>query len=519
VPVLQRALPAGKVPVPSARPDLAVFEELLAGQSGPTRRPSGVIDPGALEGLRSRLLERIPAAPELETLRIWPWWPWWPWWDCDADIIFQVKQQCRGQTQIILDEGFLDTRWDIPTTLNVTLVADDNACCIQNPPPPEGNCMVITAACEDLVDNIGGNPGAPAAPIGYANPGWVAALGDRPYAGVVPISGLFGDTANVGYYEFEWATNPLGPWNPMPPLAAGDFGRVFWGPGLPAGPVGFHGVPFTFTTISGRRVVESREDFEANNAPGSWGLTRFWVSNRDLLMNWLAEGTFADGTYYLRARAWDLAAGNLVNSRVLPLCDTEEANSLVLTVDNRVTGPASGHPLGPPHPCGPGTVHICTTEPDTDFLQVLINGVAAGACATINAETGGTLDIDFLAHDPDGHLAYYTLSANYGINQTIDLLSVAGATLTAGTPPGAVPPAAQVGPTYADALGQMAVSPIWRGGTIRLHIPNLRNAFPVTCCYQLALNAYKRTIVNCTYDVTASGAHANLSEFSLTVIV
>ena len=52
-------------------------------------------------------------------------------------------------------------------------------------------------------------------------------------------------------------------------------------------------------------------------------------------------------------------------------------------------------------------------------------------------------------------------------------------------------------------------------GSLRLHIPDLRNAFPETCCYQLELRAYKRTIVSC-YD---GAGHNNLSEYSLTVII
>jgi hypothetical protein len=549
MPVIRRELKLRKLPLPSPKPDLSIFEELLT--DGPviqSPRTSGLtgantamraladvrgedlekvvpsINPGALESLQKRLQERLPVIPELERLRLWPWWPWAPWWDCTPDIIFRAIQNCTGEEKVIVDESVFSTRWDIPTTLNVSLVANSEACCIHNPPPPRGNCVIVTAACDIPVNNIGGNPGAPPAPEGFVNPGLVAALGDRPFAGVVPISGLFGGTANVDYYEFEWATAPAGPWNAMPPLAAGNFPRQFWGPALPAGPVGFHYAPFTFTPISGRNVIESREHFEANNGAGTWGLTRWWTYNRDALMVWLTENNFADGTYYLHVRGWTRPGytGPLTNSRILPLCDTEEAELLVLTLDNRVApGPASGHPLGPVHPCGSGTVHTCTTEPDTDFLQVRINGNPAEACANVDATGGGTLDIDFLAHDPDGHLAYYTLQATYGDNLVVDLLAAPGVVLTPGSPAGMVPAAAQVGPTYADALTlpQTATSPIWVGGTINLHIPDLRNVFRETCCYQLELRAYKRTIVSCNGDVTSSSAYSNLSEYSLTVVV
>ncbi|HCX29318.1 MAG TPA: hypothetical protein DHU55_06025, partial [Blastocatellia bacterium] len=87
------------------------------------------IDPSALASLRDKLVARLPAAPELERLRLWPWWPWEPWWDCTPDIIFKVTQDCVEPNKVIVDENVWQTRWDIPTNLNVTLTATD-ACCI-----------------------------------------------------------------------------------------------------------------------------------------------------------------------------------------------------------------------------------------------------------------------------------------------------------------------------------------------------------------------------------------------------
>lgn len=48
-----------------------------------------------------------------------------------------------------------------------------------------------------------------------------------------------------------------------------------------------------------------------------------------------------------------------------------------------------------------------------------------------------------------------------------------------------------------------------------LRIANLKQAFPVSCSYQLELRAYKRTIDSCDHDFD----HRNLSQFSLTVKV
>ena len=86
---------------------------------------------------------------------------------------------------MIYSENVFQTRWNIPTNLNVTLVANEEACCIPTPPPPpEGDCVLITSLCGDPgvpVSTIGGNLGAPAAPVGYAEPGGR----DRPFAEVV----------------------------------------------------------------------------------------------------------------------------------------------------------------------------------------------------------------------------------------------------------------------------------------------------------------------------------------------
>ena len=544
LPILQRDPTLGKLRLPSPTPNLSIFENLLRDDSrlarplrsatqaettsrfasqAANRRASLTsnptnIDPSALASLRDKLVARLPAAPELERLRLWPWWPWEPWWDCTPDIIFKVTQDCVEPNKVIVDENVWQTRWDIPTNLNVTLTATD-ACCIPicNQPSdcPEGDCLVISQACDDPVSNIGGNIDAIAAtPVGYVNPGAVSAYGDRPFAEQVPISGVFGSGASVDYYEFEWATNLLGPWNPMPPAAAGNFSRQYWGPQLPAGPVGWYWVPFSFTPISGRNVVETREHFEAANGVGTWGVSRFWVYNVDLLMDWLPKNSFADGTYYLHVRGWDLVAGNLTNDRILPMCDTEEENYIVLTIDNRTTDGSDGHPAPntPGHPCGSGTVHLCTMEPDTDIVNVTIGGQVVGPCTNVQASPGSPLVVDFYAYDPDGHLAEYSLIATYGENLYTDLISLADSIVSLG---GTAVPAAglQVGPDYGAALGQAATSPIWRGGAVRLTINDSSLAFPEPCCYQLELRAYKRTIVGC-YDGFGYG---NLSEYSFGV--
>ena len=479
-------------PIPTPRPSLAVFDELLAENGEARLAPSPAVDAASLAALRPKLLERLPVAVELEKLRIWPWWPWQPWWDCTPDIIFKAKQNCQGIERVIVDESAWDARWDIPSDLAVTRVANDDACCIGDNDQPEGNCVVVASVCGSLVNAIGGNAGAAAAPAGYLNPGLVATAGDRPFAGTASIVALFGNTANVDYYEFEWAPTAAGPWASLPPPAAGGVTRVFWGPALPAGPVGFHAAGFPFQVVGGRLVAESREHFEATNDPGSWGLTRFWVSNRDLLINWQSSA-FPDGTYYLRLAGYALVAPDTLGpQQILPLCNTPDENGLVLTIDN-ATSPE---------------------EPAADIVDVRINGASAGPCSNIDASKGGVLEIDFIAYDVDEHLAYYSLIATYGEDLAVDLLGAAGATVTP-VPLLGVPAADFEGPSYGAALGQGAASPNWRAGGLRLTVPDLRNAFPVTCCYQLELRVYKRTVVSCDYDYTPN----KLTYYSLTVVV
>jgi hypothetical protein len=96
----------------------------------------------------------------------------------------------------------------------------------------------------------------------------------------------------------------------------------------------------------------------------------------------------------------------------------------------------------------------------------------------------------------------------------IDLLALSGATLTP-MAQGSVPAADFVGNTYAKAKVEGAPAPIWKGGGMRLHIPDLHGAFPQTCCYQIELRVYNRTIVNCDGSLPFRA----FSYYSLTVQV
>jgi hypothetical protein len=551
--LLREEVKLTRIPTPGPQPDPAVFRALLGepGVAAPRSRRllashtqaagqavrAGSIDPGSLESLRTQLVAKLPAVQEFERLRLWPWWPWWPWWDCDPDIIFKVVQNCHGQDRVIVDETIWDARWDVPTNLNVTLVANDQACCITQGSTclDGGECAFISDICEDNIGNIGGNPGALAAPIGFLNPGLVDIGGDRPYSGTVPLRGCVGTA--VDYYEFLFSTAGFGgPWNPLPVAADGGFTRSYWDNGLKK----WIDVPFPFTSISdgvtNHNVIESLPHYETNNGAKLWDA--FTV---DLLMELVTQNVLADGTYYLRMQGWTRAgyAGNLANAQILPVCGSQDLTGVVVTIDNHLVTAGPTDLNG--HPCGAGTVHQCTTEPDTQVVSVQIlhsdnTTTDVGACGNVTINDTDMLIIDFVAYDPDPqpHFGYYTLALNYDVNLTTNLLdpSLSGWSLTPSPiPPIWAPPAAQVGPNYGDpnpvlsALSQGAVSPIWAGGAMRLTVKaksdaNHKGAFPYTCCYQLQLYAHKRTIggggASCDHSFWNQW---NVTEYSFTINV
>jgi hypothetical protein len=274
-------------------------------------------------------------------------------------------------------------------------------------------------------------------------------------------------------------------------------------------------------------VVESKEHFEATGGLPGWNSTRFWIGDNVYLLVPLDTSQFANatpGTFQFRVVGWQLSGGGLVNRKVLPLCGTDgqTPDVFVLTFDNQLNDKAT-HPAS--HNCGLG-VHICTQEPDNFISSVTINGVQIGPCGNAAAATG-TAEIDFLVTEDHGCLASYTLYSTWGVNDTRNLLDPQwGGVVTAivpGTQTGwsAVPASnpSNAG-FYGVALHQGAVAPYWYGGQYRLTIP-AANAFPVPCCYQLQLYAYRRTIVgyqsNVSFYCDHGYAQYNLTELNIGV--
>ncbi len=535
---LQKVPGLTNIPRPQPKPDLRIFEKLLGDNSyliPPSARKKSIAAlgnelPTILSEIQKPLQQKLPLIPELEKYHIWPWWPWWPWRDCTPDINFKVTQFCEVKEKVILNEGWLDTRWNISTNTHVNLYTTEG-CPINCGEEPEGNCLLLTHACSSTLDSIGGNLDAPLTPIGYYNPANLADpasfsnSNDRPFAGSVSIWGEFGDGADADYYEFEYFDTGTGNWEPLPPGSCSGFSRSYFGPPL-GGPLvpPYHTyyVSFPLESIDGKSVIKTRRYFETLNG-FNIGATHWWMNNKDLLLLWNTETYFANGTYKLRAKSYKLVGGHLVASAISPQvlhqCGTENDNNIVLTTDNRVL---TGSPDAAGHACGSGTVHVCTSEPESAFISIKIihpDGTESQItpCSENQINDTDTLQVDFAAHDPEGHLMQYTLHSNYGENLTIDLLdsSLDAWSLTSGTPVSYAPAAVQVGPGYGAALGQGATSPHWYGGTIRLSV-KAREAFPQTCCYMLKLYTYKRNIVSCHYS---DSIYSNYSEYSFLVRV
>lgn len=526
------------IPLPDPPPDFEALQPYLETLGTALRvlesRQVGLAAPQAAALAEAEIVKRLPPAPELEVLHVWPWWPRR---DCQPDLLFRVTQECRGEVQVIYNETLSQTRWNAPTDVTVTLLANENACCIPVcEDPPCGDCFKWAEVGCTPVMNIGGNdPLAPVAAdlLGFAFPGST----DVAFARTLSITGVFGTLSGVDYYEIEYSRDGS-PFAPLPLNSLGAFTRVFWGPPCPGGPAQWNTPSFPVMTKQDAAsvdhfVYESREHFEQNCTPGSWGNAafpgggRFWTSNRDLALVWVTAALDAitgnetpllpDGLYTLRVVGYrDDGTGNLTDRQVMTRCDTDEEEHLVIRLDNRTV---PNHPPSVPgHPWGPGFVHVGTLDPDCDFVTLIKNqGMAGelevGACDIVELTDTDQLTVRFSvtvpAPDSDRHLGGYWMTVHHSESAVFDAIAASVGGVPVPFPPN---PAVHPGPTYALAVAQGETRPWWGGGTFQLVLPG--SAFPETCAYLFRLHAWKRAFSGCG---PIEWFHDNDAEFSITI--
>ena len=490
-----------RLAAPTLIPSLTTIAHVLD-KSDLVQSDLASLDPKILDEVRWQLLERLPASPELEKLAIWPWAPWTPWFDCTPDLIFKATQDCGDGRVVVYDEDITQTRDNVPDELDVVLVASSAACC--RPEDPEDECLIVDTVCASGMDHVAGNVGAPPAPAavtGYrvTNVDGVDQAIDRPFGGSVPVSHNPSDLVGIDFYALEHSVDGGVTYNPLPAGASGPFARRWMlFPGPTTGNESFAPV-----TVGPYEVYETRRHFEDTHY-GDWSPigSRFWLGTNYNLLSPIDSTKLADGLHHFKVVAFVQTAPDEFAKSDEPVltCDGKTEAGFVLRIDNRVIS-AIGHDLD--HNCGAG-IHTCTEEPDTHIEAVRVNGTAVGPCDTI-MDREGDVQIDFLAHDPDGHLDWFELKSHYGNSSVVDLLG-----------PGATLVSLDGGPdasTYAGALADPvggATRPVWSGGRFRLTLPG-ETAFPVACCYLLRLEARKRTVESCETDVR------NVSEMTLGV--
>ena len=509
------------IPTPDPQPDLRFFEALLpksaSKQIDPSTASAGVQTTETsiarfitnAERIRPQVAEILPKYPG----PWWPWYPWQPWYDCNPDVIFTVTQECEGKVVTIVDQGFADVQPNIPTNYNVTLLANDNACCRPDHHVcGDEDCLILTHACSIERLSIAQDVSTPAALdiAGFVNPGLALTQGenaDRPFAGSIVVQGTTecmgpdADYYEVEYSRYDTLTNSWTSYVPIPVASLGGFTRTYLE--FPGGPPIWHHPPFSPQPIGTRNVYESRLHFESTHP---W----LCMANCEVLFVWLTDSsTWADGLYKLRLHPYkDLGGGNL-QSQWLNSCGENQISELALRLDNRPLPDPSHLPSAPNHPCGPGTVHLCSVQPDVDVQEVRLYHAADSsmelidACGLYDYAAGDHMEIDIYVYDIDKHLGFYTFIDTFGENGARDLLT--GTTISSA---GADFP----GPNYSNAVSDGATAPSWQGGLITITIPadKMCEKFPISCCYQLELRAYKRTIVDCNSNYL----HNNLAEYS-----
>lgn len=507
---------------PQPGPDPALLQSLFGralAASGSRRTLPAAPGMAAASSLSAEaLLKVLPPSAEMEALHVWPWWPWG---NCGPNIVFEATQFCHDRFNVVYAESNAQTRWDIPTSLSVTLVANELACCIPTCRDPEcPDCLKLTWVCNTPTDQISALVGPPDL-RGFAN---TLAKSDLAFIGALQIRGA----AGVPYFKVQWSFNG-GAFTDMPTPVFGGFSRSYWNgssmvPVLPPG--------FTPQLKNGQVVMVSRQHYEVLNP----AIPRFGPPPGEVIWNdydtlfYFNTPGIADGLYQLQLVGYDVdASDNLIlsSARVLPTCGERTGETLYLRVDNN----QGIHPLPTPtHPCGGSTIHFCTNEPDCFIRSICKNEgrvdmVCVSACDIVHMKPDDTLTIHFSVTCPpttnDGHLGGYTLDAEYGVAQILNLGLAAPAApcpslLTEPRGTFEADPTVEIGPDYVSALGQGAPRPQWYGGDYKV---TLRGCdFPESCAYLFRLCAWKRTTNGCTVSACYNLDY-NQFEVSLTIVL
>ncbi len=362
-------------------------------------------------------------------------------------------------------------------------------------------CLKLTWVGCTPTDQIG-TSAAPLDLRGYAR---TATMEDRPFFGALQIRGAIGN--DIDYFKVQVARNG-GPWTDLALPAFGGFTRSYWAPGS---------VPVSFTPQlkSGETVMITRHHYEELHALPTFGGAVVWFDYDTLFYFNTEAGLTPDGLYQLRVVGYAAdAADNLIpgSARILPTCGVRRDESVYVRVDNQ----AMIHPASTAlHPCGPGTIHTCTNEPDCYIRRICVNEGTPGeycisACDIVRLVASDSVTIHFSATCPptaeDGHLGGYTLRAEYGVSAYFPIGTGVAGVFEAD-------PTFVVGPEYAQALAQGAPRPHWYGGDYKV---KLRGAdFPACCAYVLRLRAWKRTTNGCA---DPRFVHYNEFEVAFTVL-
>ena len=512
-----------RVSAPSSALELAF--STLSPQPLPPRAKSRIerlsnstsLNPTTIPALRQKLVAALPDIPEFQRLRLWPWYPWAPWFDCDPNIIFRVTQICDGTANVILNESVFQARWDIPTQLNVSLTANEEACTTQTGTNlPSGICFTFIDACGFLpgADQVGPADDPPV--VGLADP-----MGeDRPFTGTVNVDGYFGSGVVADYYGVEYRPaafpNP-NTFQPVPLNVLQAFGVNYYDPSLAFPntivPVTFGPNPLPLGAGGTAVVYQTLINYQNNNSPGAWvGATpRIWLMP-DVQATFSIDSALLNpaeqGAYEFQIVGYTYSGGVLTSLGPTAPCGKAGRNGfngdndLALYFDNPIPS---------------------LSDPVASIDQVTLAGTVLTPCAFVNVPSTGpfSLIVQFTASDPsvtgagvNGFLDNYSLTLQHGVEAPVALIS--GATTSAiagllGAATGVFP-----GPTYTLAVAQGASRPNWPGGSMILTINDASSLFPKTCAYELMLSVYKRNIVDCQSGIDEYQA---AGYYSFTVIV